>query len=104
MTEVPNMHRRAARKAAAPRPPLMIRDKPAPQALSDGLVLAWSIAATLEGAHHRCQRRECRNQERCCSAAGASKAVLCDVPLDARAETLMVGMLLFAFMTANGKK
>ncbi|RJG43647.1 hypothetical protein [Mesorhizobium sp. DCY119] len=104
MTEFPNMHRRAARKRAETRPAVMIDGKPAPKPLSDGLVLAWSIAASLEGAHFRCQRRECRIAGRCCSASGVSKGALCDVPLPASADNLVIGMILFAHRLASGKR
>jgi len=104
MTEFPSMYRRAARKRAEPRPVVMVDGKPAPKPLSDGIVLAWSIAASLEGAHFRCQRRECRNTGRCCSAMGASKGALCDVPLSESAENLVTGMILFAHRLANGRR
>lgn len=108
MHEFPNMHRRTARKAAdntpERRPPLIIGDKPAPPLLSDALVLAWSLAATLNGAHHQCQRRECRNKKRCRSAAGESKGTLCDVPLPESADKMVIGMLLFVCALAHGKK
>lgn len=110
MDDLPDMHKRAARKtaerkASGRRPPLTIRGKPAPRALSDGIILAGSIAATLQGAHKQCQRRECRTQQRCCSALGASKDLCCDVDLPEDATVkLMAGMLLFAHMLAEGRK
>lgn len=106
MDEFPNMHKRAARnKTVERRPPLTIRGKPAPQRLSDAIVLAGSLAATLQGAHKQCQRRECRTQNRCCSALGASKDLCCDVELPEDATVkLMTGMLLFAHMLVEKKK
>ncbi|PWJ85060.1 hypothetical protein C7441_104330 [Pseudaminobacter salicylatoxidans] len=103
MTYVPSMYKRAARKATEPKPLLEADGKPLPRKLSDAIVLAGSIAATLQGAPRRCQRRECRRTQRCCSADGAAKGTGCDVPLPQQATIrLMAGM--FAFMHALVEK
>jgi hypothetical protein len=105
MDELPTRQKRAASKAAESRPTVMIDGKPAPRVLSDAIALAGSIAATLQGAHLRCKRRECRNQKRCCSALGASKELGCDVPLPEETTIkMMAGMLVFAQRLAEGVK
>lgn len=76
---------------------------PVPDSLNKAFVLAVSIAATIEGAHHRCQRRECRNEQRCCSAAGASRDLFCDAPLSRRTDDMVLGMFLFMMKLANGE-
>ncbi|PSJ59298.1 hypothetical protein [Pseudaminobacter soli (ex Li et al. 2025)] len=105
MDELPTMNKRAARKAAETRSTLIGRGEPLPRSLSDAIVLAGSIAATLQGAHLRCQRRECRNQKRCCSALEPGKELGCDVPLPVEITTkMMAGMLVFAQRLAEGVK
>ena len=103
MDYVPTMHKRAARRATEPRPLLEADGEPLPRKLSDAIVLAGSIAATLQGAHRRCQRRECRRTQRCCSADANSKGAGCEVPLPQQTTIrLMAGM--FAFMHALVEK
>jgi hypothetical protein len=100
-----SQQKRAAREAAEPCPDIMIDGKPAPRVLSDAIILAGSIAATLQGAHLRCKRRDCRNRKRCCSALEPGKEPGCDVPLPIELTTkMMAGMLVFAQRLAEGVK
>ncbi|PWK59226.1 hypothetical protein [Aminobacter sp. AP02] len=74
-----------------------------PYSMHNALVLAFSIAATMEGAHLRCQRRECRNFGRCrASPTEFGRAGFCQVPLGRDADRRVEGMLLFTMQLAHG--
>ncbi|MDH4987690.1 hypothetical protein QEZ47_19630 [Aminobacter anthyllidis] len=73
-----------------------------PYAMHNALVLAVSIAATMEGAHLKCQRRECRNFGRCRASPTSGRAGFCPVPLGRDADRRIEGMFLFALQLANG--
>ncbi|GAA4121814.1 hypothetical protein ACFFTN_26860 [Aminobacter aganoensis] len=74
-----------------------------PFLMHNTLVLAVSIAATMEGAHHKCTRRECRNFGRCrASPTDLRRAAFCPVPLSREADRRIEGMFLFLLRLAHG--
>lgn len=73
-----------------------------PLSFHNALVLGVSIAATMEGAHLRCQRRDCRNFGRCRASPTTGRASYCQVPLGPEAAPRVEGMMMFALQLANG--
>ncbi|ODT07063.1 MAG: hypothetical protein ABS58_08655 [Mesorhizobium sp. SCN 65-20] len=72
-----------------------------PLELHNAFALAYSIAATMEGAHLKCQRRECRSYNRCRASPTMGRSEFCPIPLGREAERRMEGMFLFALQLAN---
>lgn len=73
-----------------------------PLSFHNALVLGVSIAATMEGAHLRCQRRDCRNLGRCRASPTLGRASYCQVPLGPEAANRVEAMFLFVMRLAHG--
>ncbi|MEO5324004.1 hypothetical protein PV773_11840 [Mesorhizobium sp. CC13] len=85
-----------------PIPDIEIGGSPAPLSLHNAIALALSIAATQDGAHQNCPRRECRSFGRCRASPTLGRSRLCGMPFSREAERRVVGMLMFALQLANG--
>lgn len=83
------------RRKRQPESRLAIDGQCPPREVVGAIATAWNLAATMEGAHFACQRRECREHRRCRAAYGYGRDRFCVVTLSGEADKRALGMLVF---------